>query len=485
MEISDAVIVGGALVLGAYAFVFGFLRRINDWYYAAGKRHLPPGDMGWPFLGSMPAFLSAFRSNPNSFVSGLISRYGRTGMYRTYLFGCPTILVVGSDMARKVLTDDENFTLGYPKAATTLAGKKSLHGISRAEHKRIRRLITGPISGHEALSSYISLLERITVQLLDEWSSMKTPIPLLIEMRRFAFAVITNIFVSSDIDAIDLGMFENMYADLNRGMKSLAINLPGFAFHKALKAREKAKKLLQGLVERKRKRLKEGRTEKDMMDLLMEAKDEDGGQMEDEDITDLLLLFLMAGHESTAHAIMWTLIFLGQHPQYFQKAKEEQEEIAARRPSSQKGLSLREIKQMDYLSKVIDEMLRMISISLSNFRKAKAEVNINGYTIPKDWKVLVFNRGLHMDPEIYANPEEFNPSRWDNYKGGKTGAFLPFGLGTRYCPGNDLARFEIAIFLHHFLLNYRMERIDEKCSMVYLPIPRPSDNCLARIVKVE
>ncbi|KAI9086410.1 hypothetical protein K1719_031494 [Acacia pycnantha] len=75
MEISDAVIVGGALVLGAYALVFGFLRRLNDWFYAAGKRYLPPGDMGWPFLGSMPScFFSSFRSNPNSFVSRLISQ---------------------------------------------------------------------------------------------------------------------------------------------------------------------------------------------------------------------------------------------------------------------------------------------------------------------------------------------------------------------------------------------------------------------------
>lgn len=58
-----------------------------------------------------------------------------------------------------------------------------------------------------------------------------------------------------------------------------------------------------------------------MMDMLIEAKDEDGWQMEDEDITDLLLVFLLAGHESSAHAIMWTLIYLTQHPLSFQKAK--------------------------------------------------------------------------------------------------------------------------------------------------------------------
>ena len=94
------------------------------------------------------------------------------------------------------------------------------------------------------------------------------------------------------------------------------------------------------------------------------------------------------------------------------------------------------------MNQVIDEMLRRTSISFSVFREAKEDVNINGqffnhlyifklyhpffilwllkeiyllvgYLVPKGWKVLVWNRGVHMDPETYANPKEFDPSRWD------------------------------------------------------------------------
>jgi len=69
-----------ASLLGGYAFVFGFLRRLNEWYYVSrlGKlQHypLPPGDMGWPFLGNMPTFLKAFKSDPESFINNLVSRY--------------------------------------------------------------------------------------------------------------------------------------------------------------------------------------------------------------------------------------------------------------------------------------------------------------------------------------------------------------------------------------------------------------------------
>ncbi|XP_027362084.1 beta-amyrin 11-oxidase-like [Abrus precatorius] len=473
-------------LLGGYAFVFGFLRRVNEWYYVSRLRKmqhsLPPGDMGWPFLGNMPSFLKAFKSDPDSFIYNLVSRYGRTGMYRTYLFGSPSIIVCTPETCRKVFTDDENFKLGYPASTMALTGKRSFHGISNEEHKRLRRLTSSPITGHEALSMYIDLIEGIAVQLLQELSSMNTPCEFLVELRKFAFKVITTIFIGSDGYHVDLGLVENLYTHLNRGIKSSAINLPGFAFHKALKARKKLMKMLQELVDQKRTKNTKTELKKDMMDLLMKVKDEEGRRLEDEDIIDLLLVFLLAGHESSAHGILWTIIYLMEHPHVFHKAKKEQEEIMEKRPSTQKGLNHREIRQMEYLSKVIDEMLRRTSISFANFRQAKVDVNINGYIIPKGWKVLVWNRGVHMDPETYINPKDYDPSRWEKYKA-RAGSFLPFGLGSRLCPGSDLAKFEIAIFLHHFLLNYRMERINAKCPLTYLPVPRPSDNCLARIIK--
>ncbi|KAI4295086.1 hypothetical protein MLD38_040643 [Melastoma candidum] len=161
--------------------------------------------------------------------------------------------------------------------------------------------------------------------------------------------------------------------------------------------------------------------------------------------------------------------------------------------TTQEGLTLKEYRQMEYLSNVTDETLRLISFSLMAFREARQDVEINGYIIPKGWKVLLWFRSVHLDPEIYPNPKRFNPSRW-KVKLSKIfplishqppGTFLPFGGGGRLCPGNDLAKLEIAIFLHHFLLNYRVERIDPKGPTQYLPHTRPKDNGLARIRKLS
>ncbi|XVE65259.1 hypothetical protein DITRI_Ditri07aG0166800 [Diplodiscus trichospermus] len=479
-----------AVLLGTYGFLFGFLKKVNEWLYISclgEKKHaLPPGDLGWPILGNMWSFLKAFRSkDPDTFISSLVTRYGRTGIYKTYLFGCPSVIVSIPETCRKVLADDENFRLGYPLSTMQLTGKKSFHSISSSEHRRLRRLTTAPINGHEALAMYIGYIEDIMINSLDEWSGMEEPIELLNEIRKVTFKVITHIFVGSSAEQI-LGSVEKYYSDLNHGLKSAAINIPGFAFYKALKARKMLIKILQGVLDERRAKSEiiDPNEKRGMIDLLMEIEDENGQKLQDEDIIDLLLMFLLAGHESSAHAAMWAIICLHNHPEILQMAKEEQNEILKKRPSTQKRLTLKDIREMNYLQMVIDETLRRSSISFANFREAKVDVNINGYLIPKGWKVLVWNRAVHMDPEVYPNPKEFHPARWENHKP-RAGSFLPFGAGSRICPGADLAKLEISIFLHYFLLNYRLEQINPRGPMVYLPLPRPMNNCLAKVIKVE
>jgi ent-kaurenoic acid hydroxylase len=121
-------------------------------------------------------------------------------------------------------------------APSLLIGKRSFHDISNAEHKRLRKLTTSPINGHKALARYIDLIEGIVINSLEEWADMEQPIKLLTELRKVAFKVITNIFISTHSESVSSSV-ENLYGDLNAGIKSHAINLPGFAFHRALKVK--------------------------------------------------------------------------------------------------------------------------------------------------------------------------------------------------------------------------------------------------------
>uniref|UniRef100_A0A9I9E8R0 Beta-amyrin 11-oxidase-like n=1 Tax=Cucumis melo TaxID=3656 RepID=A0A9I9E8R0_CUCME len=189
-------------------------------------------------------------------------------------------------------------------------------------------------------------------------------------------------------------------------------------------------------------------------------------------IIDLLLPLFFAGHNTPAIAAIWALLHISQNPRIFQMAKEEQESIIRQRPSTQKGLTFQEIKQMKYLMKFINEVLRRNTVAPTNFH----------YTVPKGWTVQIWGVAVHMDSRIYSNPQEFDPSRWDNYTP-KPGEFIPFGLGSRFCPGSELTKLEITILLHHFILNYKMELVNQNCNVTHLPSPKPVDNCLCRIIR--
>ncbi|KAM7259077.1 hypothetical protein ACFE04_014818 [Oxalis oulophora] len=480
------------MVLSVLVGVLGvkwLLKNINSLFYESKlndtqKHRLPPGDLGWPFFGKMMDFFLAFKSSdPETFVDSLVARYGRTGIYKTFMFGYPSIIVTTPETCRKALMDDEGFKSGWPPSTAKIIGEKSFVGISPEEHKRLRRLTSAPVNGHEALSLYLEYIQENVKSALEKWSEMGQ-IEFLTELRRLTFKIIMYIFLSSESADIMEGM-EKYYTDMNYGIRALAINIPGFAYHRSLKARKSAVAILQAVVDKRRLGKKNNipRKRRDMLDILIDVEDENGRKLCDDEIIDVMVMYLNAGHESSGHTMMWAALLLQQHPECFQKAKEEQENILKNRPPGQKGLTLSEVRGMDYVNKVIDETLRYTSFAFMVFREALKDVNINGYTVPKGWKVLVWFRSVHFDSEIYPNPKEFNPSRWDNFIP-KVGAFLPFSAGSRLCPGNDLAKLEVAIFLHYFLLNYKLEQANPKCHQIFLPHPRPTDNCLGKIKKI-
>ncbi|WJX27608.1 Ent-kaurenoic acid oxidase 1, variant 3 [Trifolium repens] len=451
-------------IVGALLVLRALLKNVNWLLYEAKlgvkQYSLPPGDMGWPLIGNMWSFLRAFKSHdPDSFMASFVKRFGKTGIYKVLMFGNPSVIVTTLEAFKRILTDDENFIPGWPQCTVELIGEKSFIKMSFEEHKRLRRLTSSSINGYEALSIYLKFIEENVISSLEKWTNMEN---------------------DSVMEAL-----EREYTMLNLGVRAMRINFPGFAFHKALKARKILVAIFQSIVDKRRNERKEkllpGQKAKDMMDSLIDVEDENGRKLGDDEIIDIMLMYLNAGHESSGHITMWATNFLQGHPNIFRKAKEEQEEILRRRPPTQKGLKLEEVRQMEYLSKVIDETMRLITIALMVFREAKSDVNINGYLIPKGWKVLVWFRSVHLNPEIYPNPKEFNPDRWNEVH--KVGEFLPFGVGTRLCPGNDLAKLEISVFLHHFLLNYEMEQLNPKSPVRFLPHTRPVDNCLARIKK--
>ncbi|MCD9646508.1 hypothetical protein HAX54_036394 [Datura stramonium] len=477
------------LMIGIVA-LYGFLNKANEWFCVKKLDKiqwiLPPGDLGWPFIGNMLSFIRSYKyGDPESFISSFTTRFGNGGMYKAFMYGKPSIIVTTPETCRQVLMDEEHFVLSFPKSLTDLTARRTFHGVTRQQHKLLRQITSSSIIGHEALSMYVDYIKEIAVAAFDKWSSREEPIELLTEMRKYASQVIMTVIMGTKIDDKWFDMAETEFSVFVDGIFALPVDLPGFSYHRALKARENLTKIFQAAIDERRVKNASDKsgTKRSILDLLLENKDEDGRKFSDEKIGNILILYAYGGQISTAPTAMWALLYLQEHPEYLQKAKEEQEDIVTRRPSSQTTLTLNEIRQMKYLSKVINETLRLVNASSPLFREATSAVEMNGYTIPQGWKVLVWTRNVHMDPNNYPNPKEFNPSRWDDHET-KPGQYLPFGAGHRFCPGADLARLEISVLLHYFLLNYRLERLNTESKVQYFPTIRHTDNCLAKIRKL-
>lgn len=160
-------------------------------------------------------------------------RFGRTGVYRTFMFSIPTILVATPDGCKRVLMDDDSFAVGWPKATVALIGPKSFLTSTYEEHRRLRKLTAAPVNGFDALSTYLGFIDRTVVSTLRGWSDAGE-IEFLTELRRMTFKIIVQIFLTAADDATMLAL-ERSYTDFNYGIGAMAINLPGFAFHKAFK----------------------------------------------------------------------------------------------------------------------------------------------------------------------------------------------------------------------------------------------------------
>ncbi|KAJ4703188.1 Cytochrome P450 family ent-kaurenoic acid oxidase [Melia azedarach] len=421
-----------AILVGTCVVALGFIKKITEWHYVrkfGEKRHsLPPGDMGWPFIGNNRSYHQALNADdPDRYMNDLVKRHGRTGIYKAHLLGSPSIIVTTPENFRRVLNDDDTFGVGYPVAMNILAGKRTFLNVQNVAHRRLRNLLLTPTTSHEALAIYLKNIEDLVISSLEDWSSRDKPVELLNELRRFAYRNVFRMALGADSDPI-IDKMENLIADFHFGFQCSVVDIPGSGFHKARQAKKKLLNILQTEIDNRRAMKESGRQKPKggMLDLMMEPQDESGRRLDDEEIIEVLLVLSFAGVSTPAHVSTWSTIFLHRHPEVLQKAKKEQEEIIKRRPSSQKGLSFAEIRQMEYLPKVIDEALRFFNIPFSDLRIAQKDTNINGYFIPKGWKVMLWTRAVHLDPEIYPAPLEYNPSRWDN-RVVKPGSFVPFG----------------------------------------------------------
>lgn len=154
------------------------------------------------------------------------------GIYKSHIYGSPTIIVTDPKICRRIYLDEEKFKEGYPKSVKIFGGDGNF---TKIDHKIGYRIMASPMNGYEVLSNYVDFIEQIMSKGLEEWSSMREPIGLLDEIGYLFFKVVLHIFLGSQLDAQTMAELYALFKEMGLAILTIfPFDLPGFTFHKAL-----------------------------------------------------------------------------------------------------------------------------------------------------------------------------------------------------------------------------------------------------------
>ena len=198
------------------------------------------------------------------------------------------------------------------------------------------------------------------------------------------------------------------------------------------------------------------------LDVLMHAKTEDGQELSFTDIQEEVDTFMFEGHDTTAAAMTWATYLIGSHPDIQERIHEELDTVFG--DDKNRPASMEDLRQLQYLEQVIKESLRLFPSVPIMARVTTEECQIDGYIIPKDTEVAVFVYGIHHSPEVWNDPETFDPERFtpENCAGRHPYAYIPFSAGPRNCIGQRFALLEEKVMLSSLLRNFEVKSHDRK-----------------------
>ncbi|XP_019457966.1 PREDICTED: 3-epi-6-deoxocathasterone 23-monooxygenase isoform X2 [Lupinus angustifolius] len=389
-------------------------------------KQLPLGTLGLPFIGETIEFVScAYSDCPERFMDKRQHKYGK--VFKSHIFGNRTIVSTDADVNKFILQSDANvFVPSYPKSLTELMGKSSILVINGSLQRRIHGLI-GAFFKSQQLKSQIT---------------------------------------------------RDMQKYVQESMANWREDQPIYIQDETKNAKKKMVKLVQRIIETRRNS-DTSKVPKDVVDVLLNDSSE---QLTDDLIADNMIDMMIPGEDSVPVLITLAIKYLSECPVALQQLKEENVKLQKLKDKLGESLCWSDYLSLPFTQTVITETLRMGNVITGVMRKAKKDVEIKGYSIPKGWCVLAYFRSIHLDDKNYECPYKFNPWRWQD-KEMNIYNFTPFGGGQRLCPGLDLARLEASIFLHHLVTQFMWYA--EEDSIVNFPTVRMKKRMPILVRRVE
>lgn len=432
-------------------------------FFLGGQNSLevPPGRRGWPLLGETLEFLHPVSLNSiGKFLQERRSRYGE--VFKSHVFGCPTIFSCDSEFNSFILQNEGKlFCSSYPRQMRKILGESSIIYLRGEHHKRIRSPMVRFINSSRVSPDFLLYLEKLSIRTMESWNEEgRRELHFFEEAKQFTFRLLLRNLLDIDGGDTKTEIQEDLCA-ITKGFTSLPIYLPGNSYAEAIKAITRLSSTLKGIISERQKKVKACSSEESTCILEEICVN---GQFNVEEKVSILLDLLTGGFENPSRLMSLVVYFLARSPDILQTLREEHE-ILRRNKMDGEPLSLDDYKKMVFTSKVINETLRCGNIAGLVLRKALQDVKYKNFLIPSGWQVIPIFSATHLDPSLHKNPQEFDPSRWDDESTSRK--VTPFGGGLRLCPGAELVKIQTAVFLHHFVTRFRWKIRDEECPLSF------------------
>jgi cytochrome P450 len=405
-----------------------------------------PGPRRIPLIGQMPAILR-LSQKPLALLTDQYKHFGSlSGLTSFQNGGQGTLLAFGPEFNQAVLSNPVVFhnpnlaSFGDSAFTRLVSGLVTMNG---ERHRQQRRLIM-PAFHKQAVANYHDLMVNYTADMLDRWQTADQ-IDLMPELRQLILRIVSHsLFGLDEIWKNErLGNLIDQFTRMTNAPQYLIV--PPLR-RQLYKLSEQLEGELVTLINQKRA---SETPSNDVLSLLIQAHDEDGTRLTDGELIGQLAILFIAGHETTVNALAWTLILLARYPEIRLALAETLNSTRAERPTIEQvyGLPL-----LDYF---IKESMRLLPPIVYTARIGVEAFELGGYRLAKDSMVILSHFVTHRMPEIYANPDEFLPERWESLDVSPY-HYLPFSAGSRMCIGATFASLEMRTVLAMLLKRFQI-----------------------------
>ncbi|MGO3181386.1 MAG: cytochrome P450 [Aequorivita sp.] len=212
---------------------------------------------------------------------------------------------------------------------------------------------------------------------------------------------------------------------------------------------DEARGILKKLVDERRQ---SGKHQDDLLDMLLEARYDDGSAMADDQLIDEILILFTAGHETTSNALTFTCELLARNPKIQEKLYTE---IIDAKSKTETLMEF--IKNCTFTKNVIEESLRLYPPAYFIDRVNIEEDEFDGMIFPKNSSLLFSLLEIHTNPDYWDRPKEFRPERFAEASANQfSGQYFPFGAGPRMCIGNNFAMYEMILAIAEVIETYKI-----------------------------